>query len=151
MLTTIKQSGNSVKYNEQKNRITVQVLTTEKSVEMGTTKTVDPNYQTFKPYELDGNVFRELKENEKLCVMLDNNKDDNILASIHRGNLTEVVHNGLYGLAIEIDDKPIMTEFIKLVQQNKIKSVQIYTDQVTSLNKLIEKINYIKAISINTK
>ncbi|MEB8070184.1 hypothetical protein [Staphylococcus xylosus] len=151
MLTTIKQSGNSVKYNEQKNRITVQVLTTDKSVEMGTTKTVDPNYQTFKPYELDGNVFRELKENEKLCVMLDNNKDDNILASIHRGNLTEVVHNGLYGLAIEIDDKPIMTEFIKLVQQNKIKSVQIYTDQVTSLNKLIEKINYIKAISINTK
>lgn len=151
MLTTIKQSGNSMKYNEQKNRITVQVLTTEKSVEMGTTKTVDPNYQTFKPYELDGNVFRELKENEKLCVMLDNNKDDNILASIHRGNLTEVVHNGLYGLAIEIDDKPIMTEFIKLVQQNKIKSVQIYTDQVTSLNKLIEKINYIKAISINTK
>lgn len=151
MLTTIKQSGNSVKYNEQKNRITVQVLTTEKSVEMGTTKTVDPNYQTFKPYELDGNVFRELKENEKLCVMLDNNKDDNILASIHRGNLTEVVHNGLYGLAIEIDDKPIMTEFIKLVQQNKIKSVQIYTDQVTSLNKLIEKINYTKAISINTK
>ncbi|MEB8008711.1 hypothetical protein NGH72_05225 [Staphylococcus pseudoxylosus] len=151
MLTTIKQSGNNVKYNEQKNRITVQVLTTEKSVEMGTTKTVDPNYQTFKPYELDGNVFRELKENEKLCVMLDNNKDDNILASIHRGNLKEVVHNGLYGLAIEIDDKLIMTEFIKLVQQNKIKSVQIYTDQVTSLNKLIEKINYIKAISINTK
>jgi uncharacterized 2Fe-2S/4Fe-4S cluster protein (DUF4445 family) len=151
MLTTIKQSGNSVKYNEQKNRITVQVLTTEKSVEMGTTKTVDPNYQTFKPYELDDNVFQELKVNEKLCVMLDNNKDDNILASIHRGNLTEVVHNGLYGLAIEIDDKPIMTEFIKLVQQNKIESVQIYTDQVTSLNKLIEKINYIKAISINTK
>ncbi|CAM3959278.1 hypothetical protein [Staphylococcus xylosus] len=151
MLTTIKQSGNNVKYNKQKNRITVQVLTTDKSVEMGTTKTVDPNYQTFKPYELDGNVFRELKDNEKLCVMLDNNKDDNILASIHRGNLTEVVHNGLYGLAIEIDDKPIMTEFIKLVQQNKIKSVQIYTDQVTSLNKLIEKINYIKAISINTK
>lgn len=151
MLTTIKQSGNNVKYNKQKNRITVQVLTTGKSVEMGTTKTVDPNYQTFKPYELDGNVFRQLKENEKLCVMLDNNKDDNILASIHRGNLTEVVHNGLYGLAIEIDDKPIMTEFIKLVQQNKIKSVQIYTDQVTSLNKLIEKINYIKAISINTK
>lgn len=151
MLTTIKQSRNNVKYNEQKNRITVQVLTTDKSVEMGTTKTVDPNYQTFKPYELDGNVFRELKENEKLCVMLDNNKDDNILASIHRGNLTEVVHNGLYGLAIEIDDKLIMTEFIKLVQQNKIKSVQIYTDQVTSLNKLIEKINYIKAISINTK
>ncbi len=62
MLTTIKQSGNSVKYNEQKNRITVQVLTTDKSVEMGTTKTVDPNYQTFKPYELDGNVFRELKK-----------------------------------------------------------------------------------------
>lgn len=151
MLTTIKQSGNNVKYNKQKNRITVQVLTTDKSVEMGTTKTVDPNYQTFKPYELDGNVFRELKDNEKLCVMLDNNKDDNILASIHRGNLTEVVHNGLYGLAIEIEDKPIMTEFIKLVQQNKIKSVQIYTDQVTSLNKLIEKINYIKAISINTK
>lgn len=151
MLTTIKQSGNNVKYNKQKNRITVQVLTIDKSVEMGTTKTVDPNYQTFKPYELDGNVFRELKDNEKLCVMLDNNKDDNILASIHRGNLTEVVHNGLYGLAIEIDDKPIMTEFIKLVQQNKIKSVQIYTDQVTSLNKLIEKINYIKAISINTK
>lgn len=151
MLTTIKQSGNSVKYNEQKNRITVQVLTTDKSVEMGTTKTIDPSYQTFKPYELDGNVFRELKENEKLCVMLDNNKDDNILASLHRGNLTEVVHNGLYGLAIEIDDEPIMTEFIKLVQQNKIESIQIYTDQVTSLNKLIEKINYIKAISINTK
>lgn len=150
MLTTIKQSGNSVKYNEQKNRITVQVLTTDKSVEMGTTKTIDPNYQTFKPYDLDDNVFQELKDNEKLCVMLDNNKDDNILASIHRGNLTEVVHNGLYGLAIEIDDKPIMTEFIKLVQQNKIESIQIYTDQVTSLNKLIEKINYIKAISINT-
>lgn len=151
MLTTIKQSGNSVKYNEQKNRITVQVLTTDKSVEMGTTKTIDPNYQTFKPYDLDDNVFQELKDNEKLCVMLDINKEDNILASIHRGNLTEVVHNGLYGLAIEIDDKPIMTEFITLVQQNKIESVQIYTDQVTSLNKLIEKINYIKAISINTK
>lgn len=150
MLTTIKQSGNSVKYNKQKNRITVQVLTTMKPVEMGTTKTVDSNYQTFKSYELDDNVFQELKDNEKLCVMLDNNKDDNILASIQRGNLTVVINKGLYGLSIDIDGKPIMKEFVKLVQQNKIKSVQIYTDQVTSLNKLIEKVNYIKAISINT-
>ncbi|MDU0462068.1 MULTISPECIES: hypothetical protein [Staphylococcus] len=151
MLTTIKQSDNNVKYNKQKNRITVQALTTDKPVEMGTTKTVDPNYQTFKPYELDNNVFQVLKDNDRLCVMLDNNKDDNILASIHRGNLTVVVNQGLYGLAIEIDDRPIMQEFIKLVQQNKVKSVQIYTDEVTSMNKLIEKIGKIKAISINTR
>ena len=72
--------------------------------------------------------------------MLDNNKDSNILASIHRSNLTVVVNKGLYGLSIEVDDKPIMQEFIKLVQQNKVKSVQIYTDEVTSMNKLIEKI-----------
>ncbi|WP_210122512.1 hypothetical protein, partial [Staphylococcus sp. GDY8P207P] len=145
MLTTIKQSDNNVKYNKQKNRITVQALTTDKPVEMGTTKTVDPNHQTFKPYELDNNVFQVLKDNDRLCVMLDNNKDDNILASIHRGNLTVVVNQGLYGLAIEIDDRPIMQEFIKLVQQNKVKSVQIYTDEVTSMNKLIEKIGKIKA------
>ncbi|MES3712828.1 hypothetical protein ABC762_03725 [Staphylococcus ureilyticus] len=151
MLTTIKQSGNNVHYNKQKHRITVQVITTDKPVEMGTTKTVDPNYQTFKPYELDNNVFQALKDNDRLCVMLDNNKDDNILASIHRGNLTVVVNKGLYGLAIEIDDRPIMQEFIKLVQQNEIKSVQIYTDEVTSMNKLIEKIGKIKAISINTR
>ncbi|WP_210139895.1 hypothetical protein [Staphylococcus sp. GDY8P54P] len=151
MLTTIKQSDNNVKYNKQKNRITVQALTTDKPVEMGTTKTVDPNYRTFKPYELDNNVFQVLKDNDRLCVMLDNNKDDNILASIHRGNLTVVVNQGLYGLAIEIDDRPIMQEFIKLVQQNKVKSVQIYTDEVTSMNKLIEKIGKIKAISINTR
>ena len=62
MLTTIKQSDNNVKYNKQKNRITVQALTTDKPVEMGTTKTVDPNYQTFKPYELDNNVFQALNE-----------------------------------------------------------------------------------------
>ncbi|WP_436954778.1 hypothetical protein [Staphylococcus ureilyticus] len=151
MLTTIKQSDNNVKYNKQKNRITVQALTTDKPVEMGTTKTVDPNYQTFKPYELDNNVFQALKDNDKLCVMLDNNKDSNILASIHRRNLTVVVNKGLYGLSIEVDDKPIMQEFIKLVQQNKVKSVQIYTDEVTSMNKLIEKIGKIKAISINTR
>ncbi|WP_210122510.1 hypothetical protein, partial [Staphylococcus sp. GDY8P207P] len=107
---------------------TVQALTTDKPVEMGTTKTVDPNYQTFKPYELDNNVFQALKDNDKLCVMLDNNKDSNILASIHRGNLTVVVNKGLYGLSIEVDDKPIMQEFIKLVQHNKVKNVQIYTD-----------------------
>ncbi|MFT3658524.1 hypothetical protein [Staphylococcus ureilyticus] len=151
MLTTIKQLDNNVKYNKQKNRITVQALTTDKPVEMGTTKTVDPNYQTFKTYELDNNVFQVLKDNDRLCVMLDNNKDDNILASIHRGNLTVVVNQGLYGLAIEIDDRPIMQEFIKLVQHNKVKSVQIYTDEVTSMNKLIEKIGKIKAISINTR
>lgn len=151
MLTTIKQSDNNVKYNKQKNRITVQALTTDKPVEMGTTKTVDPNYQTFKPYELDNNVFQALKDNDKLCVMLDNNKDSNILASIHRGNLTVVVNKGLYGLSIEVDDKPIMQEFIKLVKHNKVKSVQIYTDEVTSMNKLIEKIGKIKAISINTR
>lgn len=151
MLTTIKQSDNNVKYNKQKNRITVQALTTDKPVEMGTTKTVDPNYQTFKPYELDNNVFQALKDNDKLCVMLDNNKDSNILASIHRGNLAVVVNKGLYGLSIEVDDKPIMQEFIKLVQHNKVKSVQIYTDEVTSMNKLIEKIGKIKAISINTR
>lgn len=151
MLTTIKQSDNNVKYNKQKNRITVQALTTDKPVEMGTTQTVDPNYQTFKPYELDNNVFEALKDNDKLCVMLDNNKDSNILASIHRGNLTVVVNKSLYGLSIEVDDKPIMQEFIKLVQHNKVKSVQIYTDEVTSMNKLIEKIGKIKAISINTR
>ena len=151
MLTTIKQSDNNVKYNKQKNRITVQALTTDKPVEMGTTKTVDPNYQTFKTYELDNNVFQALKDNDKLCVMLDNNKDSNILASIHCGNLTVVVNKGLYGLSIEVDDKPIMQEFIKLVQHNKVKSVQIYTDEVTSMNKLIEKIGKIKAISINTR
>ena len=151
MLTTIKQSDNNVKYNKQKNRITVQALTTDKPVEMGTTQTVDPNYQTFKTYELDNNVFQALKDNDNLCVMLDNNKDSNILASIHRGNLTVVVNKGLYGLAIEVDEKPIMQEFIKLVQQNKVKSVQIYTDEVTSMNKLIEKIGKIKAISINTR
>ncbi len=151
MLTTIKQSDNNVKYNKQKNRITVQALTTDKPVEMGTTKTVDPNYQAFKPYELDNNVFQALKDNDKLCVMLDNNKDSNILASIHRGNLTVVVNKSLYGLSIEVDDKPIMQEFIKLVQHNKVKSVQIYTDEVTSMNKLIEKIGKIKAISINTR
>jgi len=170
MLTTIKQSDNNVKYNKQKNRITVQELTTDKPVEMGTTKTVDPNYQTFKPYELDNNVFQALKDNDKLCVMLDNNKDSILQEinnlkeikeegntdakgskAIHRGNLSVVVNNGLYGLSIEVDDKPIMQEFIKLVQQNKVKSVQIYTDEVTSMNKLIEKIGKIKAISINTR
>lgn len=51
--------------------------------------------------------------------MLDNNKDSNILASIHRGNLTVVVNKGLYGLSIEVDDKPIMQEFIKLVQREQ--------------------------------
>ncbi len=44
-----------------------------------------------------------------------------------------------------------MQEFIKLVQHNKVKNVQIYTDEVTSMNKLIEKIGKIKAISINTR
>ena len=78
MLTTIKQSDNNVKYNKQKNRITVQALTTDKPVEMGTTQTVDPNYQTFKTYELDNNVFQALKDNDNLCVMFDNNKDSNI-------------------------------------------------------------------------
>ena len=151
MLTTIKQSDNNIKYNKQKNRITVQALTTDKPVEMGTTKTVDPNYQTFKPYELDNNVFQALKDNDKLCVMLDNNKDSNILASIHRGNLTVVVNKGLYGLSIEVDDKPIMQEFIKLVQQNKVKSVQVYSDALTIHNNHIEKVNNIRAISINTK
>ncbi|MBO1222561.1 hypothetical protein [Staphylococcus nepalensis] len=151
MLTTIKQSNNNVKYNKQKNRITVQVLTIDKPVEMGTTKTVDPAYQTFKPYELDNNVFQGLKDNDKLCVMLDNNQEGNIVASMKRGNLTAINKNGLYGLAIEVDDKPIMQEFVKLVQHNKIKSIQIYTNEVTSMNKLIEKIGKIKAVSINTK
>ena len=67
MLTTIKQSDNNVKYNKQKNRITVQALTTDKP-EMGTTQTVDPNYQTFKTYELDNNVFQALKDNDMCDV-----------------------------------------------------------------------------------
>src|SRR5699024_10966127 len=151
MLTTIKQSDNNVKYNKQKNRITVQALTTDKPVEMGTTQTVDHNYQTFKPYEQDNNVFQAIKDNDKLCVMLDNNKESKIVAAINRCNLTVVVKQVLYGLSIEVYDKQNMQEFIKLVQQNKVKSVQIYTDEVTSMNKLIEKICKIKANSINTR
>src|SRR5699024_3939171 len=102
-------------------------------------------------YELDNNVFQALKDNDKLCVMLDNNKDSNILASIHRGNLTVVVNKGMYGLSIEVDDKPIMQEFIKLLKHKKVKSEQNYTDEVISMNKLTEKIGKIKAISINTR
>jgi hypothetical protein len=92
-----------------------------------------------------------IKDNDKLCVMLDNNTERNVLASISRGNLIVLNNQGVLGIAINIDERPIMNDFVKWVQQKKIKSVQVYSDALTIHNNHIEKVNNIRAISINTK
>ena len=82
---------------------------------------------------------------------MNNNMQGNILASISRENLVVLNNKGILGIAITVDERPIMKDFVKLVQQNKIKSVQVYSDALTIHNNHIEKVNNIRAISINTK
>ncbi|MEX6259909.1 hypothetical protein [Staphylococcus ureilyticus] len=151
MLRTIKQSDHNIKYNSAKNRITFKALTEGASAEMSDTKGVDTTHQSFKPVEIGKDALNDVKDNKKLCVMMNNNMQGNILASISRENLVVLNNKGILGIAITVDERPIMKDFVKLVQQNKIKSVQVYSDALTIHNNHIEKVNNIRAISINTK
>ncbi|PTJ78821.1 hypothetical protein [Staphylococcus kloosii] len=151
MLRTIKQLDHNAKYNSAKKRITFKALTEGASSEISDAHGADTTQQSFKPIEVDKGATDGIQDNDKLCVMLDNNTEGNVLASISRDNLIVLNNKGVLGIAINIDERPIMNDFIKLVQQKKIKSIQIYSDALTIHNNHIEKINNIRAISINTK
>ncbi|MBO1220476.1 hypothetical protein [Staphylococcus nepalensis] len=151
MLRTIKQSDHNIKYNNAKNRITFKALIEGASAEMSDTKGADTTHQSFKSVEIGKGALDDVKDNEKLCVMLDNDTEGNVLASTSRGNLIVLNNKGVLGIAITVDERPILKDFVKLVQQNKIKSVQVYSDALTIHNNHIEKVNNIRAISINTK
>lgn len=151
MLRTIKQLDHNAKYNSAKKRVTFKVLTESTSAEISDAQGADTTHQSFKPVEIDKGALDSIKDNDKLCVMLDNNTEGNILASISRGNLIVLNNQGILGIAINIDERPIMNDFVKMVQQKKIKSVQVYSDALTIHNNHIEKVNNIRAISINTQ
>jgi hypothetical protein len=151
MLRTIKQLDHNAKYNSEKKRVTFKVLTEGTSAEISDAQGADTTHQSFKPVEIDKGALDSIKDNDKLCVMLDNNTEGNVLASISRGNLIVLNNQGILGIAINIDERPIMNDFVKWVQQKKIKSVQVYSDALTIHNNHIEKVNNIRAISINTK
>lgn len=151
MLRTIKQLDHNAKYNSAKKRITFKALTEGASSEISDAQGADTTRQSFKPIEVDKGATDGIQDNDKLCVMLDNNTERNVLASISRDNLIVLNNKGVLGIAINIDERPIMNDFIKLVQQKKIKSVQVYSDALTIHNNHIEKVNNIRAISINTK
>ena len=121
------------------------------SAEISDAQGADTTHQSFKPVEIDKGAMEGIKDNDKLCVMLNNNTEGNILASISRGNLIVLNNQGILGIAINIDERPIMNDFVKMVQQQKIKSVQVYSDALTIHNNHIEKVNNIRAISINTQ
>ena len=151
MLRTIKQSDHNIKYNSAKNRITFKAITEGVPAEMSDTKGADTKHQSFKLVEIGKGALDDVKDNEKMCVMLDNDTEGNVLGSVSRGNLIVLNNKGVLGIAITVDERPILKEFVKLVQQNKIKSVQVYSDALTIHNNHIEKVNNIRAISINTK
>ncbi|WP_435373628.1 hypothetical protein WKW47_11100 [Staphylococcus nepalensis] len=151
MLRTIKQSDHNIKYNSAKNRITFKALTEGVAAKISETKSTDTTHQSFKPIEVGKGALNDVKDNDKLCVMMNNNMQGNILASISRENLIVLNNKGVLGLAITVGERPILKEFVKLVQQNNIKSVQVYSDALTIHNNHIEKVNNIRAISINTK
>ncbi|MHD0449635.1 hypothetical protein ACY2DB_12255 [Staphylococcus cohnii] len=151
MLRTIKQSDHNIKYNSAKNRITFKAMTEGVPAEISDTKGTDTTHQSFKPVEIGKGALNDIKDNENLCVMLDNDTEGNVLASITRDNLIVLNNKGILGLAITVDERPILKDFVKLVQQNKIKSVQVYSDALTIHNNYIEKVSNIRAISINTR
>lgn len=151
MLRTIKQSDHNIKYNSAKNRITFKALKEGVAAKISENKSTDTTHQSFKPIEVGKGALNDVKDNDKLCVMMNNNMQGDILASISRENLIVLNNKGVLGLAITVDERPILKEFVKLVQQNKIKSVQVYSDALTIHNNHIEKVNNIRAISINTK
>jgi len=126
-------------------------LTEGVAAKISETKSTDTTHQSFKPIEVVKGALNDVKDNDKLCVMMNNNMQGNILASISRENLIVLNNKGVLGLAITVDERPILKDFVKLVQQNNIKSVQVYSDALTIHNNHIEKVNNIRAISINTK
>lgn len=141
-------------YNEKKQLIIFKPLYDNSKINYANTNGISTSSVTYKLGSIIRGAFEKFNTDKGIDIVLDN--DENLyIGNTNDKNIVVVKDKDNIGFGISVkqsnDNKNNINKLIQLTKNKEVQSIQCYVSSIGMNNSVINLINKIELISINTK